>query len=84
MTPLVHFLGILARTPRTDCGAAPATPAASTRARVDVLVIILSSVILLVLTGHDAASAVGIVAAAGIAAVEIATRLLAGRDPATG
>jgi hypothetical protein len=46
------------------------------RARVVVLVIVISAVIGLVFAGQDAPSAVALVAAAGIAAVEIATRLL--------
>lgn len=58
---------------RTECGATPRSAAA--RARVAVLVVA-AAALALVLAGHDPASAVALVAAIGIVAAEIATRLL--------
>jgi hypothetical protein len=66
----------LSREARTECGATPAPHATCSRPRVIVLVIVVSAVLGLVLGGQDAANALALVAASGIAAVEIATRLL--------
>jgi hypothetical protein len=59
----------------------PPARGSGSRARVIVLVVVIAAVLLMVFLGNDVATAVGAVLAAGLAGVEIATRLLGAPGP---